>query len=150
VKGTVDTDPIKKKLEDEFIKKIRGVVVNEDDAKIANEMIAKLDELGPMLKDDEIITLRRAWDDVIAKNKGFMMTSEAKTKGDVFNAVNKILREEIRNSNPAYAKLLEQAHRTITLSDVLDATILRRSGQTKGGFIRRGLENTARITGATV
>jgi len=78
------------------------------------------------------------------------MSAEAKTKGDVFNTVNKFLREEIRKSNPEYAKFLEQAHKTITLSDVLEATILRRAGQTKGGFIRRGLENTARVTGATM
>lgn len=79
-----------------------------------------------------------------------MLTADAKTKGNIFETANRFLREEIRKSNPEYAKYLEKAHKTITLSDVLDATILRRAGQTKGGFIRRGLENTARVTGATV
>ena len=67
---------------------------------------------------------------------GFMQSAEANTKGELFNEANKFLREEIRRSNPEYAKYLEKYHKTRTLSDILDATIQRRTGQTQGGFLR--------------
>ena len=56
-----------------------------------------------------------------------MQSAEANIKGEVFNESNKFLRDEIRKSNPEYAEFLDKAHKTITLSDVLDATIQRRT-----------------------
>ena len=55
-----------------------------------------------------------------------MQTSEANAKGEVFGEANKVFREEIRKSNPEYANYLDEAHKTITLSDVLEATLQRR------------------------
>jgi len=43
----------------------------------------------------------------------------------MYNAVNDFLRQEIRKSNPEYAKYLEEYHKTKTLSDVIEATIQR-------------------------
>ena len=54
------------------------------------------------------------------------MSAEATSKGDIFGEANKVFREEIRKSNPEYAKELQDYHKTATLSDVLGATIQRR------------------------
>ncbi len=151
VKWSVDVAPIQAKLKNDFMKTTsKGVLVDEDTAAIAQQMIKKLDELGPTIKDKDIILLRRAWDDIIEKNRGFMLTGEAKTKWEIFDSANKFLREEIRKSNPDYAKFLEKYHKSTTLSDVIGATILRRAWQTKWWFIKRWLENVWRVTGATV
>ena len=77
-----------------------------------------------------------------------MQSAESNTKGEVFNEANKYFRDEIRKSNPEYATYLEKAHKTIALSDILEATIQRRTGQSQGGYLRRTGENVARVAGA--
>lgn len=79
-----------------------------------------------------------------------MQSAEATSKGDIFADANRFFREEIKKSNPEYARYLEKAHKTITLSDILEATIQRRTGQTQGGFLRKASENTARVVGTGI
>lgn len=149
VKGKAETAPIIKNIQDKFIERTsEWVVIDEATSKIANELISKLKEFWPVLKDYDIIKVRRSWDKIIEKNKGFMQSAESNTKGEIFNEANKYFRDEIRKSNPEYAKYLEKAHKTIALSDILEATIQRRTGQSQGGILRRTWENAARVAGA--
>lgn len=60
-----------------------------------------------------------------------MQSADANAKGEIFGDANKFFREEIHKSNPEYSQYLKDYHRTRTLSDVLEATINRRTGQTK-------------------
>jgi len=144
VKWTVETAPIIKALKSKYQEKIGNSYLNPDEAIASQRVIDLLKWFGEILKDWDILKVRRAWDDIIKANKGFMQSADANIKGEVFNESNKFLRDEIRKSNPEYANYLDKAHKTITLSDVLDATIQRRTGQTQWGFLRQWLENVAR------
>lgn len=149
VKWSVETAPIIKKIEDNFIEKTKdGTIINDDTANIANQLIEKLKSFWDTIKDSDIIKIRRSWDGIIEKNKWFMQSAEANIKWEIFDEANKFFREEIHKSNPEYSKALQDYHRTKTLSDVIGASIDRKTGQTGGGWIRRGLENTARVTWA--
>ena len=145
VKWKVDTASVAKALENKYMEKIWDSFVNKTEAEIAKELIDTLKGFGKTVNDADIIKIRRAWDKIIEKNKGFMQSADATSKGDIFADANRFFREEIKKSNPEYAKYLEKAHKTITISDILDATIQRRTGQTQGGFLRQWLENAARI-----
>lgn len=147
VKWKVDTDSVAKAIADKYQEKIGNSFINADEAKIAQQLIDTLQWFWKTVDDANIIKIRRAWDKIIEKNKWFMQSAEATSKGDIFADANRFFRDEIKKSNPAYAKFLEKAHKTITLSDILDATIQRRTGQTQGGFIRKASENTARVIG---
>lgn len=107
-------------------------------------MIDTLKGFGKVVSDEDIVKVRRAWDQIEKKNKGFAMSADATTKGEIFGDANKFFREEIHASNPEYSRYLNDYSRTKTLSDVLGATIERRTGQTQGGFLRQGAENVAR------
>lgn len=147
VKWTVETNPIIEKIKNKFIEKTSDwVIIDEATAKIANELINKLEEFWPNLKDSDIIKVRRNWDKIIEKNKWFMQSAESNIKWDIFNEANKFFREEIRKSNPKYADYLKQYSKTTSLSDILEATIQRRTGQSQWGYLRRWLENVARVT----
>ncbi len=145
VKWTVKTAQIIKALKEKYQEKIWDSYLNPDEAIAAQRVIDLLNWFGKTLKDSDIIKVRRAWDKIIKANKGFMQSADANIKGEVFNESNKFLRDEIRKSNPEYANYLDKAHKTITLSDVLEATIQRRTGQTQGGFLRQWLENVSRV-----
>lgn len=148
VKGSVDIKPIISKLNSEFKKTTsKWVIIDESQARLADELISKLEEFWPVIKDSDILTIRRAWDTIIEKNKWFMQSADANTKWEIYYKANKFLRDEIKKSNPTYAKYLESASKTIALSDILDATIQRRTGQTQWGFIRKASENVARVVG---
>lgn len=147
VRWSVETSPIIKKIQDKFIEKTSDwIIINEEQARIANEMIKKLEEFWPIIKDSDIIKVRRSWDKIIERNKWFMQSADANMKWDIFNEANKFFREEIKKSNPVYASYLEKASKTINLSDILDATIQRRTGQSQWGYLRRSGENIARVT----
>ena len=144
VKGKVDTQKVANEIASKYQEKIGNSFINADEAKIAQQLIDTLKGFWNTVNDADIIKIRRAWDKIIEKNKGFMQSAEATSKGDIFADANRFFREEIKKSNPEYAKYLEKAHKTITLSDILEATIQRRTWQPQGGFIRQGLENVAR------
>lgn len=144
VKWKVDTDIVAKSIADKYQEKIGDSFINADEAKIAQQLIDTLQWFWNTVDDANIIKIRRAWDKIIEKNKWFMQSAEATSKGDIFSDANKFFRDEIKKSNPEYAKFLEKAHKTITLSDILDATIQRRTGQTQWWFLRQWLENVAR------
>lgn len=145
VKWTVNTANVAKELATKYQEKIGKSYINADEARIAQELINTLKWFWKNVKDADIIKIRRAWDKIIEKNKGFMQSAESTSKGDIFADANRFFREEIKRSNPEYAKFLEKAHKTITISDILGATIQRRTGQTQGGFLRKASENTARV-----
>ena len=146
VKWRVETAPIIKQIEDKFIEKTSDwVIIDEATARIANELISKLKEFWPTLTDWDIIKVRRNWDKIIEKNKWFMQSAEANTKWDLYNEANKFFRNEIRKSNPEYADYLKQYHKTVWLSDILDATIQRRTWQSQWWYLRRTWENIARV-----
>lgn len=147
VKGRVNTTTVAKEIANKYQEKIGKSYINADEARMAQQLIDTLKWFWKTVNDADIIKVRRAWDKIIEKNKGFMQSAEATSKGDIFADANRFFREEIKRSNPEYAKFLEKAHKTITLSDILDATIQRRTGQTQGGFIRKASENTARVVG---
>jgi len=149
VKGRVEIQPIIDKIENTFKKKIDWVIVDDATAKIADDLIAKLKEFKSWnITDANIISLRRAWDWIIQKNKWFMLSADSNIKWDIFNEANKFLRQEIKKSNPEYAKYLEEYHKTKTLWDVIEATINRRIWQQKGWFIKRWFDIWARVTWA--
>lgn len=131
MKGSVSTGEIIAKLKDKYMEKIGKSFVNADEANIAKSLIETLKGFGKTVNDANIIKVRRAWDTIQEKNKGFMMSAEASSKGDIFGEANKFFREEIKKSNPEYANELQTYHKTRTLSDILDATIQRRVGQQK-------------------
>ena len=148
VKWTVRTEPIIQKLKAKYMEKVWDSFVNQDGANMAQQMISILEWFGKEVKDADIVKIRRAFDDVEAKNKGFMQSADANIKWEVYGEANKFFREEIHKSNPEYSKYLKDYSKTKTLSDVLGASIDRKVWQSGGGWIRRGLENTARVTGA--
>lgn len=145
VKWTVNTDAIANALRDKYQEKIGDSYINPDAAKMAQTLIDTLEWFGKEVKDADIIKIRRAWDDIIDKNKWFMQSADGNLKADVFYDANKFFRKEIKASNPEYAKFLADYAKTRTLSDILDATIQRRTGQTKWWWIRQWLENSARV-----
>lgn len=129
VKWTVNTDAIANSLRDKYQEKIGDSYINPDAAKMAQTLIDTLEWFGKEVKDADIIKIRRAWDDIIEKNKWFMQSADGNLKADVFYDANKFFRKEIKASNPEYAKFLADYAKTRTLSDILDATIQRRTGQ---------------------
>lgn len=147
VKWIVNTWEIIKKLKEKYQEKVWKSYINPDEAKVSSQLIKTLQWFWETVKDNNIIKIRRAWDEIIKKNKWFLQSAESNIKGDIFNEANKFFREEIRKSNPKYAKYLEQAHKTIWLSDILEATIQRRTWQTQWWFLRKASENTARTIG---
>lgn len=68
-------------------------------------------------------------------------------KWDIYATANAHFRKEIRDSNPEYAKHLADYSRTVGLSEILWATIERRTGQTRWGAIRSAMENATRVIG---
>lgn len=148
VKWNVETAPIIKKLKEKYQEKIWDSFINADEAKMSQQLIDTLKWFWDNVKDADIIKIRRAWDKIIEKNKWFMQSADANSKWDIFADANKFFREEIKKSNPEYAKYLNDYHKSTTLSDVLDATIQRRVWQQKGWFIKKWLEIWARVTWA--
>lgn len=149
VKWTVKTNDIIKKLKETYQEKVWDSFINPDEAKISQDLISTLKWFWKEVKDNDLIKIRRAWDKIEKKNKWFMQSAEATSKWDIFWDANKFFREEIKKSNPEYAKYLQEYHKTTTLSDVIEATIQRRVWQTKGWFLKRWLQNVWRIAWST-
>lgn len=148
VKWEVKTGDIVTKLKSKYQEKIWDSFIDSTEAKIAQDLIETLEWFWKVLKDADIIKVRRAWDKIERKNKGFMVSAESSSKWDIIGEANKFFREEIRKSNPEYANYLKEYSTTKSIGDIIGATIERRVGQQKWGFIRKWLETTARITWA--
>lgn len=119
------------------------------------EAIAKLSELetfiGEMGADipvDKAVTIKRAWDEIVSKaglygNKATAPASEKAAAWSFREAANSF--RELLNANPDIAALNKEAGFWIGMRDVLNATKLRKVGQT-GGLMRAG----GSMVGATV
>jgi len=145
VKWTLKTEPIITKIEKLYKKKVWKSYIDKEWAKFADDMMDTLKWFWKEVKDKDIITIRRAWDKIEKKNKWFMQSAETSKKWEIYWDANKFFREEIKLSNPEYAKFLEKYHKTTTIGDVIQATIDRRVWQQWGWFIRRWLETWTRI-----
>ena len=84
VKGELNTQPIIEKLKKNFQEKIGDSFLNPEQAKASQEVIDLLKGFGETVKDNNILKIRRAWDAITEKNKGFMQSAEANSKGEVF------------------------------------------------------------------
>ncbi len=69
MKGQVDTSKIIKKIEDTYMEKIGKSYINKEAARIAEDLIDTLKGFGKIVSDDNIVKVRRAWDDIESKNK---------------------------------------------------------------------------------
>jgi len=62
------------------MEKIGTAYINKEAARIAEDLIDTLKGFGKVVKDADIVKVRKSWDQIQEKNKGFMLSSEATTK----------------------------------------------------------------------
>ncbi len=121
------------------------------------EAIAKLDklatfveQLGPDIPVDKAAIVKQAWDDIVSKaglygNKATASASE-KAQAWSFRSAANAFRDKL-NTNPDIADLNKEFSFWAGLRDVVNATKLRKTGQT-GGLFRAGATATGAGVGA--
>lgn len=122
------------------------------------DAIAKLDalqefvgQLGPNIPVDQAARVKRAWDDIVSRaglygNKATASASE-KAQAYSFREAATAFRDML-NANPDIADLNKEFSFWAGLRNVMDATKLRKTGQT-GGLFRAGAAGLGAAVGAT-
>lgn len=104
------------------------VIVEPTIAKAADDLKAIVQEFGPQVGSDSLVKLRQRWDKTVAQSKGFVqpdIAQSAAVKRDAVSAIRDVMNSEF----PDIQKLNAEYSFWKKASDVMDATLLRKSGQ---------------------
>jgi len=137
---------------------IKGVVVEPEKIKVADDLIAIVKEFGDELEADNIIQLRRVWDEVIDEaGKGFGLEAKETAKLKVKKVATNKIRDELAKEFPDLAKINKEFSFWNNVKKTIGETIERTSGKKSfseqqagrlgagAGFIKGGIEDAVLI-----
>jgi len=151
---------------------VKGVVVEPEKLKVANEIQDIVKEFGDELEAENIIKLRRIWDKTINKaGKGFTPDMKDTFKLEVKKEATNAIRDELGKEFPELAKLNKEFAFWKGVKDTVSETIQKKAGKPNylatqaqqrfgtGGFITGGIQdavivseaakNLVKLTGST-
>jgi hypothetical protein len=155
-KGTsLKTEPIITAIEE--TKKgftIKGVVVEPEKLKVADDLIEVVKQFGDELEAENVIALRRVWDETInAAGKGFGLAERDAFKLKVKKIATNSIRKELGKEFPDLAKLNKEFSFWKGVKDVVKETEKRIAGKPSfaegqagrlgaaGGFVKDGVSS---------
>lgn len=116
---------------------VDGVVIEPKAIRAADEIAETIAQYGDDISTNSLVSLRRVWDDQIAKRKGFTKFADEITsfnleaKKEAADAIRRVLAKE----NPELARLNKEFSFWRSLDDITSETLERTAGQS--GRIRQ-------------
>lgn len=126
---------------------VGGKVVEQAPIKILDSLQNTLRQFPKILSPEDTIQLRRVWDKVVDKSKGFQKTLAEGTEVEFKKEAANLIRNELGKTNPELAALNKQYTLWKNTADVLKETVSRKVGQT-GAVTTIGKKAIGAVIGA--